>query len=99
MLPSKLPLGSAWERRNIFGVPLMTTIDKIIGAIGALASILAAVFWLRSALLDVPDNIDTIVRELQRIGWWNSAAAWAAVVASLCAALIFLKQFPYKPFV
>jgi hypothetical protein len=40
------------------------------------------------------------VRELQRIGWWNSAAAWAAaVVASLCAALIFLKQFPYKPFV
>jgi uncharacterized membrane protein YbhN (UPF0104 family) len=81
------------------GVAGMNTIDKIIRAIGALASILAAVFWLRSALLDVPDNIDTIVRELQRIGWWNSAAAWAAVVASLCAALIFLKQFPYKPFV
>jgi hypothetical protein len=77
----------------------MTTIDKVIGAIGAVSSILAAAFWLRSALIDVPNNIDTIVRELQRIGWWNSAAAQAAVVASLCAAWLFIRQFPHKPWI
>ena len=74
------------------GAVTVTTIDKIIGTVGALSSILAAAFWLRSALIDVPDNIDTIVRELQRIGWWNSAAAQAAVIASLCAAWLFVKQ-------
>jgi hypothetical protein len=88
------------KNENIFGAGGgMTTIDKVIGAIDALSSILAAAFWLRSAVIDVPDNIDTIVRELQRIGWWNSAAAQAAVVASLCAAWLFVKQLPYKPWV
>jgi hypothetical protein len=77
----------------------MGTIDKAIGAIGAMSSILAAAFWLRSAVISVPDNIDTIVRELQRIGWWNSAAAQAAVVASLCAAWLFVKQLPHKPWI
>jgi hypothetical protein len=72
----------------------MNTIDKAIGVIGVLSSILAAAFWLRSALIDVPNNLDTIVGELQRIGWWNSAAAQAAVVASLCAAWLFVKQLP-----
>jgi hypothetical protein len=70
----------------------MSPLDKIIGIVGTLSSISAAAFWLRSATLEVPDNIDTIVRELQRIGWWNSAAAQATVVASLCAAWLFVKQ-------
>ena len=77
----------------------MTTIDKVIGAIGALSSMAAAAFWLRSAVINVPDNIDTIVRELQRISWWNSAAAQAAVVASLCAACLFVGQLPHKPWI
>jgi hypothetical protein len=50
-------------------------------------------------VIDVPDNIDTIVRELQRTGWWNSAAAQAAVVASLCAAWLFVKQLLYEPWI
>jgi hypothetical protein len=41
-------------------------------ALGVLSSILAAVFWLRSAVIDVPDTIDKVVPELQRIGSWNS---------------------------
>ena len=81
-----------WERS-------VTAVDKIVGAIGALSSISAAAFWLRSALIDVPDNIDTIVHELQRIGWWNSAAALSAVIASLCAAWLFVKQLPHKPWI
>jgi hypothetical protein len=77
----------------------MSTLDKIIGIVGTLSSISAAAFWLRSATIEVPDNIDTIVRELQRIGWWNSAAAQAAVVASLCAAWLFVKQLSWKPWI
>jgi hypothetical protein len=34
----------------------------------------AAVLWFNSARIEVPDNIDTIVQELQRIGYWNG---WA----------------------
>jgi hypothetical protein len=75
----------------------MSTLDKIIGIVGTVSSISAAAFWLRSATIEVPDNIDTIVHELQRIGWWNSAAAQATVlaslcVASLCVAWLFVKQ-------
>ena len=70
----------------------MSLIDKIIGAVGVVASILAAAFWHRSALIEVPDNIDTIVQELQRISWWNSAAAQGAFVASICAAWLFFRQ-------
>jgi hypothetical protein len=29
----------------------------------------AAVLWFNSARIEVPDNIDTIVQELQRIGY------------------------------
>jgi hypothetical protein len=41
---------------------------------------------LRASLIDVPDNIDTIVGELQRMGRWNAWAAFAAFVAALCTA-------------
>ena len=62
-----------------------------VGVIGVVASIVAAGCWLRGSLIKVPDNVDTIVGELQRIGWWNAIAAWAAVIASLCAAYVFVR--------
>jgi hypothetical protein len=40
--------------------------DKIVVLIGAAGSLLAAVFWLWSSLIDIPDNIDTIVSKLRR---------------------------------
>jgi hypothetical protein len=43
-----------------------------IRVLAAIAALIAAGLWLRSALIDVPNNIDTIVGELQRIGRWNS---------------------------
>jgi hypothetical protein len=68
------------------GEPNMT-IHIFFRGILALAALLAAGFWLRSALIEVPDNIDTIVAELQRVGRWNSMAAGASCATALLGAL------------
>jgi hypothetical protein len=39
--------------------------------------------WFYSAWIEVPNNIDTIVGELQRIGYWNGFAAGASCAAAL----------------
>jgi hypothetical protein len=68
--------------------------DKMIAVVGIAASLLAAGLWLWASLITVPDNIDTIVAELQRIGRINAGAAFAAVVAALCAAFTFWRSLP-----
>jgi hypothetical protein len=50
-----------------------------ISIVDLLSSGIAAAFWLRAALITVPDNIDTFVTELQRAGRWNAAGAAACV--------------------
>jgi hypothetical protein len=70
----------------------MKALDLIVGSAGALALIVAACLWLYASLIAVPNNIDTIVRELQRIGWWNALAAWAAVIGALSGAYLFARQ-------
>ena len=62
---------------------------SLINVVGSIAAIIAAGLWLYASLITVPNNIDTIVGELQRISRWNAYAAWAAVVAALCAAYAF----------
>ncbi len=71
---------------------LIQTLDLLIGTLGVLAAIAAAGLWLYASLITVPDNIDTIVDELQRIGRWNAYGAWAAVVGALCAAYVFWRN-------
>ena len=70
----------------------MQTVDLIVGMLGVLALIATAGLWLYASLIPVPDNIDTIVGELQRVSRWNSYGAWAAVVAALCAAYTFARS-------
>jgi hypothetical protein len=70
----------------------MSGVDKIVTSVGLLASLAAASFWLWGSLIEVPDNIDTIVGELQRIGRVNAWAALCALVAALCAAHAFWRQ-------
>jgi hypothetical protein len=70
----------------------MSVVDKIITSVGLVASLAAAGFWLWGSLIEVPNNIDTIVGELQRIGRLNAWAALAALVAALCAAYAFWRQ-------
>lgn len=65
-----------------------------IRALIAITALLAAGFWLRSALIKVPNNIDTIVDELQRIGSWNSMAAFASCAAALLGVIdLFYETF------
>jgi hypothetical protein len=66
--------------------------DKVVTSIGLVASLAAAIFWLWGSLISVPDNIDTMVGELQRIGRVNAWAALAALVAAVCAAYGFWRQ-------
>jgi hypothetical protein len=69
----------------------MTGVDKWIAAVGALASIGAAGFWLRASLLPVPDNMDTFIAALQRISRINAIAATCAALASVCAVYGFVQ--------
>jgi hypothetical protein len=66
--------------------------DKIFALCGMIASFVAAVLWLWASMIEVPDNPDTIIAELQRIGRINAAAAMAALFAAICAAYGFWRQ-------
>lgn len=66
--------------------------DRVVALFGLAFSLLAAALWLWASLINVPDNLDTIVGELQRMGRINAGAAGAAVVAALCAAFGFWRS-------
>ena len=68
------------------------TFNLVVSGIGVVAAILAAWFWLRAALVSVPDNQDTFIAALQRASRFNAYGAWSAVVGALCAALLFARQ-------
>ena len=61
------------QGRTVHGRRYM--LHTIIRVIVAVAAMTAAVLWFNSARIEVPDSIDTIVQELQRVGYWNG---WAA---------------------
>jgi hypothetical protein len=63
------------------------TSHSLINWIGAISALIAAGCWFYSATIQVPDNIDTFVRELNRIGYWN---AWAARASCVAAFFTFL---------
>jgi hypothetical protein len=65
------------------------SLHTLVSVIGAAAALVAAVCWLYSALIEVPNNIDTIVQELQRISYWNGWAAAASCVAAFFGFLSF----------
>jgi len=67
----------------------VTALGCVITGVGTVSAIAAGTLWLYASLLEVPDNVDTIVRELQRVSRWNSYAAIAACIAAFCAAYGF----------
>jgi hypothetical protein len=52
-----------------------------------IASAVAAVFWIISAMQPLTLTLDSLQRELQDAAWYNRNAAWAAGVAAGCQAL------------
>ena len=73
----------------------MNTFDPMlvrpfINLIGAVSALIAAISWFRSATIRVPNNIDTMVDQLQRAGRWNAWAAGATCISALSQCLHFL---------
>jgi hypothetical protein len=68
------------------------TLDIGVATIGMLASVAAACLWFWASVVVVPDNIHTIVHELQRISRINALAAFATLIAALCVAYGFWRQ-------
>jgi len=59
------------------------TAHYLFNVIGAVAALIAAVCWFYSARIEMPDNIDTFIGELRRIGYWNGWAASASYIAAI----------------
>ena len=59
---------------------------KLVVVVGGL---IAAAFWLSSARVTVPDNQDTFIAALQRIGKLNSIGAAGASAAAIAALVLW----------
>ena len=68
-------------------------LDFAVRALGILAMLAAALLWLWASSIDVPNNIDTIVGELQWAGRLNAYAAICAAVGSLCVIYEFAREW------
>jgi len=67
-----------------------TLVRLIINLIGAASALIAAGLWFRSTTVSMPDRLDAIAAELQRVGRWNAWAAGATCISALSQCLHFL---------
>jgi hypothetical protein len=67
-----------------------TLVRPIINLIGAVSALVAAWLWFRSTTVRMPDRLDDIAAELQRVGRWNAWAAGATCISALSQCLHFL---------
>jgi hypothetical protein len=59
-----------------------------VGALAALLWLASAVFWAKSASIEIPHNIDTFIDKLREAARWNARAAWSACAAAACSIAI-----------
>jgi len=64
------------------------TLTTVVGSVGTIAALLAAIFWLWASLVHVPDNVDTFIAALQWASRLNSYGAMAASVAAICGMIV-----------
>jgi hypothetical protein len=62
----------------------------VLNLIGAVSALVAAGMWFRSTTVSMPDRLDAIAAELQRVGRWNAWAAGATCISALSQCLHFL---------
>jgi hypothetical protein len=67
-----------------------TVVRLVINLIGAGSAVVAAGLWFRSTMVSMPDRLDAIAVELQRVGRWNAWAAGATCISALSQCLHFL---------
>ena len=65
-------------------------IDTIARRLGAAAMLIAAVFWLWSALVEVSGDVAAAQSQFQEMADLNRYGSAAAVVAAICAMVLFL---------
>ena len=70
---------------SVFDPTLVRFVLNLIGAASA-----AAGLWFRSTTVSMPDRLDAIAVELQRVGRWNAWAAGATCISALSQCLHFL---------
>ena len=61
----------------------------VLKAVVVVGGLIAAAFWLSSARVTVPDNQDTFIAALQRIGKLNSIGAAGASAAGIAALVLW----------
>ena len=61
----------------------------VLKAVVVVGGLIAAAFWLASARVTVPDNQDTFIAALQRIGKLNSIGAAGASAAAVAALVLW----------
>jgi hypothetical protein len=67
-----------------------TLVRFVLNLIGAASALAAAGLWFRSTTVSMPDRLDAIAVELQRVGRWNAWAAGATCISALSQCLHFL---------
>jgi hypothetical protein len=65
-------------------------IFEIATVAAALLWLISGALWFVSANIPIRDNIDVIVSDLQRSGYWNGWAAIAACAAAVASAVVAL---------
>ena len=68
-------------------------IEKITAALGALASLTAASFWISSSMINIPNNLDTFIEALQLASRLSGYAALAAAAAAFCGLFLCYRQW------
>jgi hypothetical protein len=66
-----------------------TLVRFVLNLIGAVSALLAAGLWFRSTTVSMPDRLDAIAAELQRVGRWNAWAAGATCISARRSVCIF----------
>jgi hypothetical protein len=61
----------------------------VLEAVVVVGGLIAAAFWLASANVTVPDNQDSFIAALQRIGKLNSTGAAGASAAAIAALVLW----------
>ena len=61
----------------------------VLKAVVVVGGLIAAAFWLASAHVTVPDNQDSFIAALQRIGKLNSIGAAGASAAAIAALVLW----------
>jgi hypothetical protein len=87
------PGGAREEERVKFAERrLASAMSTVVGLVGIISSVAAAILWFWASRIKVPDDMDTFIGELQRISRWNAWAALATGIAALCQAQGFANQ-------